>query len=431
VTPARTIALALAALCLGAPGCSRLSDSVTYQGSVVNETIRVAAPALPTPSPATEVGLGEQPQQTPGSLKARATTIATVTGLGSVVRIAEAKAEQGDSVRAGEVLARFDDAVLSAQVKAAQADVAYGKARSKSLRSRRDDVKSAQSTIAENRAQLASTVAQLRSTRARLVRQLASARAALAQLAAAKSQIESVLEQLPPAGAPPGGPPPGGAAPTSTPPGGPPDPSALRAQLAQINSQMARVRSGIGQLRAGIARIDSGLARARSGQSQLESAQSSSASARATLADAIELSDLGLAASRVALMVARQHKDFATVKSPVDGVVVETSYAGDVMAPGATAFVIRPDTVARMRTWLSVEQASEVALGTAADVSADWAGEAVPGTVTLIGSKAQFPPTTLSTDVIHLIRAVPVEVTLETSSAFPAGTPVDLSFERK
>lgn len=429
---ARLIAVVIAVLCLGAPGCSRSSQSATYQGAVVNETVRVAAPALPAPSPVVEVGLGDQLPQPSGSRSATASVVARGTGIGSVVRIAEARVEQGDFVKAGEVIARFDDAALSAQIRVARADLAYAKARSKSLRSRRDDVESAQSTLAENRARLASTTTELGSTRARLARQLASARSGLAQLEAAKRQVEQLLSQLPPGGAPPATPPVGGTVPTSTPPGGLPDPASLRTQLAQINAQIAKVRRGVLQLRSGIARLDAALSQARSAQSRLASAQSSAVSARATLAAALELSDLGVEASRVALKVAREHKEFATVESPVDGVVVEAASAGDVMAPGATAFVIRPNDVARMQTWLSVEQASELELGEAATVSADWlADEPVTGRVTRIGSEAEFPPTTLSTEIIHLIRAVPVEVTLDSDTVFPAGTPVDISFERK
>ena len=52
-------------------------------------------------------------------------------------------------------------------------------------------------------------------------------------------------------------------------------------------------------------------------------------------------------------------------------------------------------------------------------------GVAVPGTVTLIGDRADYPPSSNVTDEVHLTRAVPVDVT--TQNPLPPGVPVEVT----
>jgi hypothetical protein len=50
--------------------------------------------------------------------------------------------------------------------------------------------------------------------------------------------------------------------------------------------------------------------------------------------------------------------------------------------------------------------------------------------ITLIGDRADYPPTAFATDEVHLTRAVPVRLTLTSSSgqgqSLPPGSPVDI-----
>jgi hypothetical protein len=50
--------------------------------------------------------------------------------------------------------------------------------------------------------------------------------------------------------------------------------------------------------------------------------------------------------------------------------------------------------------------------------------------ITLIGDRADYPPTAFATDEVHLTRAIPVRLTLTRSSGqpqpLPPGAPVDI-----
>jgi hypothetical protein len=56
--------------------------------------------------------------------------------------------------------------------------------------------------------------------------------------------------------------------------------------------------------------------------------------------------------------------------------------------------------------------------------------EQLEAEITLIGDRADYPPTSFATDEVHLTRAVPVRLTLTRSSGqpqpLPPGAPVDI-----
>jgi len=72
-------------------------------------------------------------------------------------------------------------------------------------------------------------------------------------------------------------------------------------------------------------------------------------------------------------------------------------------------------------------------VGTEAEVSADWfpTRTPIPGRVTTISTRAEYPPTSFATSEVHLTRAIRVELTLSPTAeqpALPPGTPVDVRF---
>ena len=246
---------------------------------------------------------------------------------------------------------------------------------------------------------MASAVGKLKTTRADLVDKLAQLKALLAKL-------ES-MPQLPPGVRPPGVP--GGTVPPSP----------------------AEIRKSIAKLEAGIAKLDSGLSQARTGLSKLSEASATIADARAQLRDLRDLARVAADGSTVGVDVARYQLALATLVSPTDGTLVSIVPAGTVLAPGATAAVVRRAGPPRVETWLSPEDAARVSVGDAATVSADWFGTAESGVgrVSKIGLRAEHPPTSFATKDVHMTRAIPVEVTVVPDPGLPflpPGAPVDL-----
>jgi multidrug resistance efflux pump len=194
------------------------------------------------------------------------------------------------------------------------------------------------------------------------------------------------------------------------------------------------LRTGIPKLESAITKIDDGLAKARSQRNKLHKAKSKIIEARGDLRRTRKLAVVAAEAATLGIDVAKNQKLLATVIAPASGVVVEAAKVGDVVAPGATVARIREGDANSVTTWLSPAQLSEVCLGSRAAVRADWMSNPqwLDAEITLIGHKADYPPTSFATNEVHLTRAVPVRLTLTRSSAqsqsLPPGAPVDLTF---
>ncbi len=403
---------ALLALAVSVSGCSA-DDSLS--GRVVDDVTVVQAPSLPVPQVDLNAGFaGAQPSGAP-SARSGQTTIQAITGVGSVARIVSVNVETGDAVRAGQVVATFDSAALDASLAAARAAHASARAQLPVLDEALDKVDSGKATLASTRAQVADAIAKLTATRAQLV-------AKRAQVAALLAKLQQMGGALPPGGVPTM--PPGGVLPTGTPPPVPPNPAQLRAALAQLD--------------AGIAKIDAGLAKARSGLGTLSSARAKLSDARAQLLDVRELARIAADASSIGVAVATYQRSLAVVRAPVSGRVVSAVRVGDVLAPGASVVRIRGEGPARVSLWLTPEQARALEQRRASSgqpvrvtVSGDWAPGEAQATVTRIGVRAEYPPTSFATREVHLTRAIPVEVTVVADDDYPLppGAPVDVRIE--
>ncbi|HET9646787.1 MAG TPA: HlyD family efflux transporter periplasmic adaptor subunit, partial [Microlunatus sp.] len=211
---------------------------------------------------------------------------------------------------------------------------------------------------------------------------------------------------------------------------------ALRQADAQLQTGTRRLRTGIAKLRSAVPKLDNGLAQARSQQKKLHSARTKIIDARAELRRTRRLAVVAADAARVGVDVALNQVRLATITSPTVGTVVDVATVGQVVAPGAGLVTIREDADPTVTSWLAPDQLNRVCLGAAAAVSADWMSSGpvarvapVEGTVTRIGQRADYPPTSFATDQVHLTRAVPVTITVPPSSgrALPPGVPVDLS----
>lgn len=191
----------------------------------------------------------------------------------------------------------------------------------------------------------------------------------------------------------------------------------VTAGIAKLETALATVGTGITRLTEAIGTIDANLAKARKGLKQVDKGIDALQDARAGLKRTRRLAVIA-ADDATAVKQAVNARERAVVTAPRAGTVTSVVHAGDVLAPGATvAELSSPAHVVQL--WLAPGQAGRVCVGDAATLAGGGAG-----TVSRILPLAEYPPTYQTTDEVHLTRAVPVEVTVDT--ALPPGVPVDV-----
>ena len=517
---ATTVAIALAFTGCTQPAPTTLSAT----GRVVADTLSVQAPTLGVPRVSLDAGF----QLAPGQA-ATSSNVPAVLSLGAAQRVVAVAVKLGDSVEAGDVLVRFDDAGLGAQVKIARADLAVTKAqvgvidsaletladKQRDLRDKRREVTDGIAKATRARKDLAGKLADARKAAAKLPKTLATVEQNLRMLTPKLAEVEKNLRMLTPklveveqklrtltanlaevekklgtlrtslaevekqlAQV--------DAALAALPPDAPPEVrdqllqakarltaakaelttgiakltaarAELKAGIAELTAARAQLKAGIAkltaakaQLKAGIAKltaartklsaairqlkkgipqltkairtIDANLVKARDGIRQIDKGLNKLADARATLKGNRKLAVIA-ARDTTAVDSASVAKKQAVVRAPTDGVVTSLASVGEVVAPGATvAEVARPARV--VTTWLAPEQAAQVCLDASATVHLDSLAAPVAGKVSRILPLAEYPPSYHTTDQVHLTRAVPVEVTVD--SPLPPGVPADL-----
>lgn len=489
---ATTVAIALAFTGCTQPAPTTLSAT----GRVVADTLSVQAPTLGVPRVSLDAGF----QLAPGQA-ATSSNVPAVLSLGAAQRVVAVAVKLGDNVEAGDVLVRFDDAGLGAQVKIARADHAVTKAqvgvidsaletladKQRDLRDKRREVTDGIAKATRARKDLAGKLADARKAATKLPKTLATVEKNLRTLTPKLAEVEKNLRMLTPklaeveqklrtltanlaevekqlAQV--------DAALAALPPDAPPEVrepllqakatltaakaelksgigklTAARAQLktgiakltaaksqlkagigkltaakAQLTAAIRQFKKGIPQLTKAIRTIDANLVKARDGIRQIDKGLNKLADARATLKGNRKLAVIA-ARDTTAVDSASVAKKQAVIRAPTDGVVTSLAAVGDVLAPGATvAEVARPARV--VTTWLAPEQAAQVCLDASATVHLDSLAAPVAGKVSRILPLAEYPPSYHTTDQVHLTRAVPVEVTVD--SALPPGVPADL-----
>jgi membrane fusion protein YbhG len=119
---------------------------------------------------------------------------------------------------------------------------------------------------------------------------------------------------------------------------------------------------------------------------------------------------------------------YATVTSPVDGVVIARNFEAGEMSPAGGALL----TVARLKTvWLKIyvteKDLGRVRLGQKAAVSIDsYPGREFEGRVTWISPQAEFTPKTIQTEEERVKLVYAVKITVDNSEGiFKIGMPAD------
>lgn len=409
MTRPRVVVAALVLTALGASGCTAGPAELVIAGNVSDRVETVAAPLLVTPAVSLDAGFTDSTGPTSpvtGRTSTNTSATATLLGIGSTVRIAEVLVAEGDTVRAGQELARVDDAQLRAQLAVSRADAKAAAAQVDLLAAAIDDVDDKAAEVADKQRDVADAIDELTSTRAKLVKTRRELKQNLPKARAGLKQIEAALAALPP---------------------GVPPPPELVAQQKKLKAAVKQMEAGLKQLNQALPKLDQGLRKARDGQRQLKDAAAELADARAQLRDLKELAGIAADAGSVPVELARTQLGLTELSSPVAGVVVSIAAAGDQFAPGATVATVRETAPSRVTAWLSPAQLGRVCAGDAATLTGDWLSAGVPATLSKLGTRAEYPPTPVSTEEVHLTRAVEVEFTA--TEQLPAGLPVEISID--
>ncbi len=205
----------------------------------------------------------------------------------------------------------------------------------------------------------------------------------------------------------------------------------LIAKRAQARAARAELTAGLAAMTDGLRRIDEGIAKAEDGLAKIDEGIDKIREARRKLRHAREQARIAVDSATVRRRQATLTRERTTLVAPVSGHVTHTADVGDVLSPGAPVARISADVDRDhpvLTAWLPPQQAEAVCRNTTASVTADWLSSALPGRVTLLGTRAEYPPTSQATDEVHLLRAVAVEVTVDDlgGAVLPPGTPVGL-----
>ena len=405
----RIALLTLASAALVITGCAPAPAELVVSGTVADRVETVAAPLLMVPALNLDAGFADRTGSTnpaTGQTATASSTAAAAFGVGSVVQVAEVPIAEGDTVRTGQVLAAIDDAQLRAQLAVSKADAKAAAAQVDLLGAAIDDADDKATEIADKKSEVADAIDQLTTTRTKLLKTRTELRRNLPKAREGLKQIEAALASLPP---------------------GVPPPPELVAKQKQLSKAIRQMEAGLKQINRALPKLKTGLSKARDGLRKLNDAAGEIADARAQLTDLKELAGIAAGASQVPVDLVRNQLALTELTSPVDGVVVSVAAVGDWVTPGATVITVRQTGPSTVTAWLSPTQLNQVCLADAATVAGDWMATGAPATLSRIGTRADYPPTSVATDEVHLTRAVEVEFTA--TEQLPAGLPVEISID--
>ncbi len=458
--------------------------TLVLAGSVHDDVVYVAAPRITTPTVDFSAGIDPSRLPPPPGLKSdalastqtagvraqrqqqAAQAAASNAGAGSNAstskppvagRIAVMYVSLGAHVKKGAPVAKLDDALLVLGVKKAEADAAKARADIDVLTARiadlndkldqayqaRDQIYTALAKIAQGEAQLAAAQGKLDAGLSQITGQQSKVNGGISQLQAGVAKLDAGItaleaqiakvEKLPPNMQPPG------------------LLAKLKAQLAALEAQRSALEGQLAALLTARGKLGAAYAQTQVGQAQLDAGKAQLATGKATaqaglakveqgiqkLNDAIdklekarELAIAALPTRDAAVVTAKDRLTQATIVAPVAGRVVQTMRPGEVAMVNAPVVKIRADGPSRIDTYLTISQLPLAEVGTRVWVTVDSApDERFPATVTHVVPEYSFPPTVLPTTEVHLLRTVPVTVTLDRGHTLPAGTPVDVTFE--
>lgn len=394
-------------------GCTAAPSALVVSGTAEDRLETVAVPAVSVPAVNLDAGfttLTGATNPVTGRTAANLSTVGATYGFGSFVRLAEVSVSVGDTVTVGQSLGRVDTSGLAAQIAAAEADAAVAAAQVGLLGDAIDTTYDKEADVKDAKAKVLDAIDKIHDGKKKLLKARSSAKKTRVDLVAKLHAAEDLLANYPPM-VPPG---------TNLPPK-----EALPGMIAGLKAGIKKLDAGVRKINSTLRTLAKGLKKATSGLRKLNDALVTIADARGSLRDVKKLATLQADALTVSVDLARLQVTLAELTSPVNGVVVSAVLAGSALAPGATAVSIRASRPSTVTAWLAPDELARVCAGDAASVVGDWmTGDGVPATLTRIGTRSDYPPTSVATEEVHLTRAVEVEFTA--TEQLPAGVPVEL-----
>jgi len=419
--------------------------------------------------------LGQIAQQLPGrralaanEIEASGTIEADIVNVAAEVggRIQELAVDEGDEVRAGDVLVQLDTALLEAQIKQARAGVEVARARLAQTQAgplpeevRLAEIGVAQAIVARDGARQALQDAQAaRDTPQELNARIDAVRAQLAvteqQLQAAianknaletqKNQLEAFMEKQPdpyyeihltlpngekidkkfdnPLRVPLG---------TTT--------NLWWAAWAQINMLQASYDGAQATLNLLLAMRANPLvanAQVNAARARLDQAEADLRVAQARLADVqagattqqVRVAQAGVGQAEAVLKTLEVQRSKMTLRAPVSGVVLNrTVRAGEMAAPGVALLTLADLEHVTLTVYIPEDQLGRVRVGQPARVGVDaFPGKVYQGQVNYISSQAEFTPKNVQTKESRTLTVFAVKVRLENPAhELKPGMPAD------
>jgi len=361
-----------------------------------------------------------------GRIAAREVKIASeIGGL-----VAEVNPDEGALVRKGDVLLRVDDSMLLAQRAQAEATVKMAHAQRDQLvaGARPEQIEAARATISSTQALLDGANADLNHVLAGANN--ADIMSAQAQLEGTKAQAKLIQDAYNDVsngratakeyGVQGGG---LGAAEEQ-----------MRARLSAANAQVAAAQAQLNRVLAGatLDEIKGARSRVAAAQAQWDAAQAQyklilSGASREQIATA----DAAVAQAEASLRLFDVQSNKLTARAPQDGTVLARNVeVGQVLAPGATVFVIGQLDTLQITVYLPETTYGQVKLGQKVQVTVDsHPGVAFAATVIHIADEAEFTPRNVQTVEGRraTVYAVKLDV-LNPEGKLKPGMPADVTF---
>ena len=313
-------------------------------------------------------------------------------------RVTQVMAKEGQAVKAGDILFRLDDALLVSQRAQAEAAIKTARAQRDQLLAgaRTEQIEAAQATISTTRALLNGAQANLsrllnRTTNDQIAAARSQLEAARARAKLAQDAYTSVMNGR-----------------TNAPAfgvmgkglGAPEE--QMRAQLEAANFQVTAAQARLNKLLAGATSDE-----IRSAQAQVDSAQAQLDAAQAQYdllvagpsREQIAAANAAVAQAEAALKALDVQADKLVVRAPQDGVIlVRNVQVGEVLAPGATVFVIGKLATLQITIYLPESMYGRVKLGQTTRVMVDsYPDVTFAATVVHIADQAEFTPRNVQT----------------------------------
>jgi len=395
-TKAFRLFAAMTGLALLASCANGTTGGFTVTGTVDSNTEAVTIPIFTiSTSP------GNSPSGSPAGL----------LGLGSTARISAVMVQEGDTVTIGQTVASVDSYVLAAAVSIAEANQQAARAQVDVLTAAIAGSHDTASTIEENKRKIDNAIRQASKAQSQMAKALKQLKALRPELAEKLATAKQLLDNYPPV-APPGT----------------PSQAELATAIKELTAAIKALDKNIAKIKKAQPKLAEALRQARQARQKLNDASVKIVDARAALRDAKELALIAADASAIPVAIAEAQLSLTELSAPVTGVVTYVAQVGDQLAPGAKVVEIRPAAPVTVTAWLSPAQAAQICLGDTATIVGDWMakGIAVEASLTSMASNYQYPPTDVTTDEIHLTRALEVHFEV-TNSELPPGVPVDIT----